>query len=203
MLTMPSDSWSRMWASMRPWQSMTITWPSAVPNSTCRGQSRADESEPGCGPRTCVRFHCITMRWRPNSSSEFNQLAASLLGLWNSGMHIRDVLQERKIQALCHRKMSRWQAFVLANVLYYDHIQQYKQNKGQGHRYGQGHTHHGRCMHVISSDISLIASHDCSHKVWCHYWKLAVITMIVTTTIATNNNMTLFCHDFLAQLFQS
>lgn len=38
MLTMPSDSCKRMWASMRPWQSITITCPSAVPNSTCRGQ---------------------------------------------------------------------------------------------------------------------------------------------------------------------
>ena len=36
MLTIPSDSCSRTWANILPWQSMTITCPSAVPNSTCR-----------------------------------------------------------------------------------------------------------------------------------------------------------------------
>lgn len=37
MLTIPSDSCSRTWASIRPWQSITITWPSAVPNKTWGG----------------------------------------------------------------------------------------------------------------------------------------------------------------------
>lgn len=36
-LTIPSDSCNRTWASIRPWQSITITWPSAVPNKTWRG----------------------------------------------------------------------------------------------------------------------------------------------------------------------
>lgn len=37
MLTIPSDSCNRTWASIRPWQSITITWPSAVPNKTWGG----------------------------------------------------------------------------------------------------------------------------------------------------------------------
>lgn len=66
MLTMPSDSCKRMWASMRPWQSITMTCPSAVPNSTCRGQKAREEvvrEGKTADPRTEKPSHSLNYTW--------------------------------------------------------------------------------------------------------------------------------------------